>query len=283
MIDVKKGVSVATALALAASLAPAIAFAEESGSDVNGSATAQAEVQADAAVPTKVQVTAREQMRERAKEIAQQTREEGRMEVSAASSEEEEETMEDAAERMMERQDKMLELREREDLPVARSLEDLKKKIEMRKQELEQELASSTEREHGVMANANPVRLAVHTLLASKDLLGGIGSQVSEIAKHMNDSVASTTEVEDKIQSRGFFKRFLFGGDKAAAKAIDNAVEQNQQRIDELTSALNQADVSPELKATLEAQIAALKDAQTRLQEVAQKEQRTWGIFSWRF
>lgn len=268
-----------TAVVAALAGAPFVALAVENGSD----AMAQVEVQADVVVPIKAQVSAREQVRERAEEIAQQTREEGRMEVSATSSEEDEDAVESTVERMMERQKKMFELREREDVSMARSFEDLKKRIEMRKQELEEELASSTEREHGVIANANPVRLAVHTLLASKDLLGGIGSQVSEIAKHMNDSVASTTEAEGKIQSRGFFKRFLFGGDKAAAKAIDNAVEQNQQRIDELTVLMSQADISADLKAALEVQIAALKDAQTRLQDVAQKEQRTWGIFSWRF
>ncbi len=264
------GAAVAAALAGA----PLVALAEDNGGD-----SAQVEVQTTGATaPTEVQ----KMNREHAREVAQQIREQAKSRAEDMRASSTDGTDEASMNEDMEQED-MPDFRENENVSAARSFEDLKNKIEMRKHELEQELASSTEKEHGVVANANPVRLAVHTLLASKDLLGGIGSQVSEIAKHMNDSVASTTAAEEQIQSRGFLKRLFFGGDKAAANAIDNAVEQNQQHIDELTNALNQANVSAELKATLEAQIAALKDAQEHLQEVAQKEQRTWGIFSWRF
>ena len=85
-----------------------------------------------------------------------------------------------------------------DDEGVASSFEDLKQKIEERKHELEDEGASTTPKFKNAMKNANEVRLAVHALLASRDLLGGIGEQVSEIAKHMNDSVATTTSAERK-------------------------------------------------------------------------------------
>ncbi len=163
------------------------------------------------------------------------------------------------------------------------SLAALKQSIEQRKHELEQEEASSTPDEQKLVKDTNPVRLAVHSLLASKDLLGGIGQQVSEIAKHMNDSVATTTAAEAQIQSRGFFARFLFGGDKNAATTIADQVAQNQKQIDNLTALLGQANISADVQATLTAQITALKDAQTRLQNLAQKEKKAWGLFSWRF
>lgn len=170
-----------------------------------------------------------------------------------------------------------------DDADTAVSLKDLKQKIEARKQELEQEVASTTDNERDIVENANPVRLAVHSLLASKDLLGGIGSQVSAIAKAMNDSVATTTLAEEKIQSRGFFTRLLFGGDRSAADTISETVAQNHSRIDNLTNLLGQANVSADIRSTLEAHMTALEDAQTRLQNLAQSQKRLWGIFSWRF
>ena len=164
------------------------------------------------------------------------------------------------------------------------SFGELKQSIEKRGQELEQELASSSPADRAIIANANPVRLAVHSLLASKDLLGGgIGQQVSQIAQQVSASVATTTNAEAQIESRSFFTKLLFGGDSAAAQVITQQVAQNQQRIDDLTKLLGQANVSADIQTTLTAQITALQDAQTRLQDLAQKEQSMWGIFSWRF
>ncbi|MFA5998234.1 MAG: hypothetical protein WC814_02510 [Candidatus Paceibacterota bacterium] len=165
----------------------------------------------------------------------------------------------------------------------ASSIAELKQKIEERRQELDDEEASTTPRFKDVMKNANEVRLAVHTLLASKDLLGGIGQQVSEIAKQMNDSVATTTNAEAQIESRGFLSKIFFGGDKRAAEAISKEAKRNQESIAKLTELLNEANLSVDIQAALEAQVTALKEAQARFQALAEKEQRTWGIFSWRF
>ena len=165
----------------------------------------------------------------------------------------------------------------------ATSGEDLKQKIEVRKNQLAQLVASSSPDHQAVIANANEVRLAVHALLVSKNLVGGIGQQVSQIATEVDHSVASTTNAEAQIQSRGFLSKLLFGGDTAAAKVISDQVAQNEQRINDLTQLLAQANISPDVQLTLKAQIAAMQDAQTRLQELAQKEQSMWGLFSWRF
>lgn len=162
------------------------------------------------------------------------------------------------------------------------SFDDLEQKMEERKLELEDEEASTTPKFREVVKNANEVRLAVHTLLASKELLGGIGPQVSEIAKQMNDSVATTTNIEAKVRSRGFLARLLFGGDRAAGEALAREVEKNQQRIGELTEFLGRANVPANIQAILEAQLDALKEAQARLQELADTEQNQWGLFSWR-
>ena len=255
----------ASVLAFAMGVLPAIALAE------NGESEGQR--------VTNTQVTAVTAVRVSDDESASSS-DRGATSTARAS----EEVAENAAAPARERSQSFLFSLE-DDEDMAFSLSDLKQKIEDRRQELNDEEASSTTpRDRDLLRNANPVRLAVHALLASRGLLGGgIGEQVSEIARSMNDSVASTTNAEARIQSRGFFSRFLFGGDKSSAEAISQAVERNQQRIDALTALLGEANVSVDIHAVLTAQITALEEAQVRLQALAEKEQKAWGLLSWRF
>ena len=164
-----------------------------------------------------------------------------------------------------------------------RSFGELKAKIELRERELDQDDASTTFENRDIVRNTNPVRLAVHAFLNSRDLLGGIGEQVSEIAKEMNDSNATTTRMEIKMHSRGFLTRLLFGGDKDSAEIISKVVIRNQKLIEDLTALLDQSNISADVRVTLNAQIIALENAQTRLMNLAIKERSNWGIFSWRF
>lgn len=275
----------AVAVALAMSGAPAVAFAENTGAGNDAVQVTAVESQTvDNRTSAGVESTREGQQqqgevsREQQKQSAEVSRE-AQKQQAEASREQEKQQFEAS------RQDELdLELEDDSDRAV--SSDDLVQKIEVRKHQLEQEVASSTPDRKDIVENANPVRLAVHALLASRDLLdtkGGIGAQVSEIAKQVNDSVASTTKAEVKIQSRGFLTRLLFGGDSTSAEVIAQEAAQNQARIDSLNALLAQANVSADVQATLNAQITALKDAQARLQALADREQKAWGLFSWRF
>ena len=278
------GISV---LALAMAAMPALALAENGGDgqgdgSVQVSATAQGTTVS--AGVTATGEAAREQQKqntEMSREQQKQQLEQEKAQLEASSTDEQGGNENVRGEDQAEQEGIHIDMED--DSSPATSLEDLKQKIEVRKHQLEQEVASTTVADQNIVENANPVRLAVHTLLASKELIGGIGPQVSEIAKQVNDSVATTTNAEAKIQSRGFLTRLLFGGDSAAADVIAQQVAQNQQRIDSLNALLGQANVSADIQVVLKAQIAALQDAQTRLQDLAQSEQKAWGLFSWRF
>src|SRR3989344_4667413 len=163
----------------------------------------------------------------------------------------------------------------------ARSFEELKARIEWRERELDQGEEGTTSEDRDIVKSTNPVRLAVHAFLNSGDLLGGIGEQVSEIAKEMNDSNATTTRMEIKMHSRGFLTRLLFGGDKDSAEIISKIVIHNQKLIEDLTALLDQSNISADVRVTLNAQITALENAQARLMNIATKERSSWGIFSW--
>jgi len=224
------------------------------------------------------QKQAAEVSREAQKQAAEVSREQQKQQLEASSSDQGRPSIQGGN---LEEQGIDLELEN--DQEQATSNDDLNQKIEVRRHQLEQEVASSSPDHQKIVENANEVRLAVHSLLASKDLIGGIGGQVSDIAKEVNNSVASTTNAEAKIQSRGFLTRLLFGGDSTSAEVIAQEAAQNQARIDKLMALLGQANVPADVQATLTAQITALKDAQARLQDLAQREQKAWGLFSWRF
>src|SRR3989344_1843854 len=99
----------------------------------------------------------------------------------------------------------------------------------------------------------------------------------------MNDSVATTTRAEVKIQSRGFLARVFFGGDREAAEILDKETERNQESIAALTRLLEEGGLSAGIRTALSAQITALEEAQARLRALAEREQKLWGLFSWRF
>lgn len=271
----------ALALALAMGALPAIVAAESNGSESQDGTVTQVGVTTQVSADAD---TASEVAREQQKQDSEISREQQKQQIEASSSEEQAKAEEaTSGDQTLEQDQEEFDLELEDDSNPASSLDDLNQKIEIRKLELEDEEASTTEQKRDIVKNANEVRLAVHALLASKDLIGGIGPKVSEIAKEMNDSVATTTKAEAKIQSRGFLTKLLFGGDSAAADVISQAVAQNQQRIVDLNKLLTEANVSADIQVVLKAQIAALEDAQARLQDLAQKEQKMWGLFSWRF
>jgi hypothetical protein len=135
--------------------------------------------------------------------------------------------------------------------------------------------------EHDRIKNENEVRLAVHTLLETEGLSGGIGRNVSAIARDFNNSVSSTRNLEDRIQSRSSFIRFLFGGDRDAAREIANMTARNTVRIVELQQLISSADLDPDVQAMMEDQVRTLQKEQDRLEQLAKREQEDRGLFGW--
>ncbi|MBN2459887.1 hypothetical protein JXB28_06405 [Candidatus Woesearchaeota archaeon] len=163
----------------------------------------------------------------------------------------------------------------------AQSPEELGQMIQARQQEMSQEMSGKSEKEQKVLQNQNQVRLAVHALLAMEDLAGGIGPQVSEIARNFDNSVQATIRAEEKIQAKSGFARFFTGGDEKAAAELEREVSQNQQRIQELKQLKDSCDCGEEVKSMMQEQIQNMEQEQNRLQELSQKEQKSKGLFGW--
>lgn len=156
---------------------------------------------------------------------------------------------------------------------------EIKTSIQLKEKELEEELEEKPKKEKKVLRNQNQVRLAVHALKEIKIREGGIGQQVSAIAKDFDNSVQATIISETKIEKRSRLKRIFVGGDKKAAEEIESRVEANKEKIEQLKTLKETAN--EEETTIMEAQIQNMEQEQTRLESVVTKEKRSKGIFGW--
>ncbi|MFH1598293.1 MAG: hypothetical protein ABIB97_04475 [Patescibacteria group bacterium] len=167
----------------------------------------------------------------------------------------------------------------------ARDRDQLKTMIQAKKEEHQAEVEAMKEaKQQKVYQNQNQVRDAVHALLAAEDLVGGIGPQVSAIAREFDNSVEATIKAEEKIQSRSGFTKFFMGGDDQTADEILQQVEQNRNRVQELNQ-LNQemCDCDAETKTIIGEQVYNMEQEQNRLSDLANQEKGKKGVFGWLF
>jgi len=163
----------------------------------------------------------------------------------------------------------------------AQTTEQLQQMMQQRVQQMAQEAQGLNEEQKNVYQNQNRVRLAVHSLLAMEDLVGGIGPQVREIATNFDNSVQATIRAEERVERRSAVARFFAGGDEEAAEEIEGQVNQNQLRVQQLKQLREECDCGAEVKEMMRQQIQNMEQEQTRLQQLAQSEKRSKGMFGW--
>ena len=129
--------------------------------------------------------------------------------------------------------------------------------------------------------NQNQVREAVHALLAMENRTGGIGQQVSAIARNFNNGLNKTLQAEEKIQNRGGLRRLFAGGDEGAAEEIEEQVMENEGMIEDLEDVVANCDCGEEVKVQMKEQIQIMLQENERLQQLAQEEKKSKGLFGW--
>ncbi len=164
----------------------------------------------------------------------------------------------------------------------ARNVTELHALIRQKTQALEQEMQNATPARRNVLKNQNQVRIAVHALLAAENRIGGIGPQVSAIAREFNNSVMATIQAEERIRERSWFKRLLLGGNVTAAEIIQRETERNRERIELLNRLIaNCTSCDPEMRSLLQEQVQIMEQEQQRLRELAEQEDRDRGLLGW--
>lgn len=133
----------------------------------------------------------------------------------------------------------------------------------------------------GWIKNENDVRLAVHTLLAMENFTGGIGPQVSAIARDFNNSASSSQRFEERIRNRDAISRLFFGGDHDAATELANITVQNRARIGVIQQLMNTTTLDAETRAMMEEQLQVLRQNVAQGEQLSAQEQQDRGIFGW--
>lgn len=163
----------------------------------------------------------------------------------------------------------------------ARTMTEVREMVQQKKQEMIQEMQGLNNVQQKVYQNQNKVREAVQALLSLEDLAPGIGPQVSQIAREFNNSVQATIIDEEKIQKRNAFVRFFIGGEKNAANNIEQELNQNQQRIQELKQLREDCACGEDVKSIMREQIQNMEQEQERLRQLTDKEKNAKGLFGW--
>ncbi|MBN2566720.1 hypothetical protein JXB02_01385 [Candidatus Woesearchaeota archaeon] len=164
----------------------------------------------------------------------------------------------------------------------AQDMEQIREMLQEKRQEMAQETVGEGAKIQAAHQNQNEVRIAVHAMLALGEHMGGIGPQVSAIAKEFNNSVQATIRAEERIETRSAFARLFAGGDAEAAGELERQVGQNRERIQELERLRDSCtDCDPAVKSMFQEQLQAMEQEQDRLGELAGKEKGSKGLFGW--
>lgn len=124
------------------------------------------------------------------------------------------------------------------------------------------------------------VAKSVQNLLSTIDTSGGIGRQVSEIAKQQQEAQAQITQTLDEMENRRGFARQIFGPDYAALKQMERVIYQNQNRIQQLQMLKNNIQNEAE-EANLQNAIQNMLEQNTALQEQIKFQEDKPGMFGW--
>jgi len=164
---------------------------------------------------------------------------------------------------------------------MARNETELRSMIAERREALKNEIAGLRTELREMEENRNRVRLAVHSLIAMENLTGGIGKNVSAIAREFNNSIRTREQQEERIQNRNGIMRVLLGGDEVAAEQLARDLNITEERLQQLRTLRERCDCSAEVKTIIQEQIQEMEQEQTRLRLLANKEKADTGLFGW--
>jgi len=164
-----------------------------------------------------------------------------------------------------------------------RNISELRGVIKAKRDALKAQAVSLRAELKTIRENNNRVRTAVHAFLAMENLTGGIGKNVSALARGFDNSVQAREQLEEKLQSRNSIIKTLLGGDETAANELAKELNITDEKLAELRSLGAQCNCSDDVKTELKSQIAEVEAEQARLKELVKAEKADKGWFGWLF
>jgi hypothetical protein len=156
---------------------------------------------------------------------------------------------------------------------------ELKEQLQLQAQALEAEANSQPEPLKAAMKNQNQLRIAVQAMISMENHYG-VGPQISELAKSMNNSVSNSIQLEAKLKSRNSIARRLLGGDQTTADLLLQETKTMEQQIAELEQLIPLV-TDEEMREELTNQLTIMTQEHQRLQSMAENEAVYKGVVGW--
>ncbi len=121
--------------------------------------------------------------------------------------------------------------------------------------------------------------LALYSITIAGNVTGMNGSHFAQLADQINQTYASTDQLQTRIENRDPITRFFLGGDATAAQALLQDTTQNQDRIRLMEQDLQSCDCNQTIHDQLQQQLTTISQDQDRLRTLANQTIQDKGVF----
>ena len=127
-------------------------------------------------------------------------------------------------------------------------------------------------------------QVAAEAMIASERMLGQNGPRMSEMAEEMNRAMVGLETREEALHNRSRLQLFLFGQDETIVGEMQQTMEQNQERIQEMKQyMLDCTDCDQQATETLVNEIQKMEREHERMQAVVGDATDRQGLFGFLF
>lgn len=160
----------------------------------------------------------------------------------------------------------------------------LRASIQERERVMEQaRLHATTSPLQNTLREQNRSLVAVQAILDVNPLFGNRAAEANRVAAEIRASIDQTVNMEEKIQSRGFFSRFFMGGDVATAKQLEVELLKTRTRIQDMDRLIQECDCDGPTRDLLKNQLRTLEQDRDRLNTLVADQYNRTGLFGWLF
>jgi len=117
-------------------------------------------------------------------------------------------------------------------------------------------------------------------LLEMKDNAKGVTERVKEIAKEQIQAQEKVANKLEQMEQKKVWLKKMFGYDQEAVQSVQDEIEANSLRIEELQALKEETTNKTEI-ATLDEAIASLLDQNASLDNTVQEEMKNQGVWGW--
>ena len=174
------------------------------------------------------------------------------------------------------------QLRDRVHADTATSLRDY---IQEQTQLRLQQTPAADQAGAGVMNRTHTeAQLATEAFEMAEPLLGQHGPRMSEVAREVNQAMDGLATREAALQDRSRLQLFLFGSDDEVVSEMQQAMQENQTRMQEMQQLLDDCgDCDEGATQVLVTQLQNMQREQDRLQQVTDDAASRQGLFGFLF